>query len=52
MCRSVFPSSGPNSGGTRVVIKGSDLGANAEEISVMLGNSACEVVESDYVPGK
>ena len=47
----MFPSSGPTAGNTRVVIAGTDLGAAAQEMSVLFGDSVCEVIADEYIPG-
>lgn len=52
MHRSVSPTSGPTVGGTEVSVTGSDLGISALEIEVMLGDSPCEILLSQYIIGK
>ena len=49
--RSVVPSSGPNVGGTLVTIMGSDLGVQAQDITVKLGEAICTVNTLSYLPG-
>ena len=48
----VTPGSGPTSGGTVVTVRGTNLGMNHSQVSnVIIGETACEVLNSTYKPG-
>ena len=57
-CSSISPKSGPTLGGTVVTVNGSNLGAVATDVSVVLikpdtlKETLCLVDETKYIPGE